>query len=175
MALCASVLCYSNRALLIRPLCKYPATLKLLGIRLTLVSHQLPTIINDTGFSSSPNQTQLWTVIPYAVAAVLTVCVAFLSDRLKLRGVIVLFTLPLSIIGYSTIANVKSAQVKYGMTFLMAAGLYSSVPCILSWNSNNSAGHYKRATTAALQLGIANCGGLLASMSLPRSVASTPC
>lgn len=45
----------------------------------------------------------------------------------------------------------------------MAIGMYSSVPCVLVWNSNNSAGHYKRATTSALQLAVANAGGFVAS------------
>lgn len=106
---------------------------------------------------------QLWSVIPYAVAAVLTVVVSFVSDRLRLRGVIMLFTLPVAIVGYAAIANVQSSKVKYGMTFLMATGMYGSVPCILVWNSNNSAGHYKRATTSAMQLTIANCGGFVSS------------
>lgn len=88
---------------------------------------------------------------------------AFISDRLKLRGPIMLFTLPIAIAGYGAIANIQSAKVKYGMTFLMATGMYSSVPCILVWNTNNSAGHYKRATTSAMQLTIANCGGFVAS------------
>jgi hypothetical protein len=74
-----------------------------------------------------------------------------------------LFTLPVAIIGYAVIANVESAKVKFGMTCLMATGIYSTVPCILVWNSNNSAGHYKRATTSGLQLAIANCGGFVAS------------
>jgi len=90
--------------------------------------------------------------------------VALLSDQLRLRGVIILFTLPVAIAGYAVIANITSPSVKYAMTFLMASGLYSSVPCILVWNSNNSAGHYKRATTSALQLAIANSGGFVASM-----------
>jgi hypothetical protein len=129
---------------------------------------------------------QLWTVIPYAVAAVITgghfddqsmqvysvadrmhsfgpVVVAVISDRLQVRGIIMLFILPIAIAGYGAIANIESAKVKYGMTFLMATGMYSSVPCILVWNSNNSAGHYKRATTSAMQLAIANCGGFVAS------------
>lgn len=89
--------------------------------------------------------------------------VAFLSDRLKLRGVIMLFTLPIAIAGYAAIANIADARVKYGMTFLMATGMYASVPCILVWNSNNSAGQYKRATTSGMQLAIANCGGFVAS------------
>lgn len=75
-----------------------------------------------------------------------------------------LFTLPIAIIGYAVIANIDSPRVQYGMTFLMATGQYASVPCILVWMSNNSAGHYKRATTSALQLAIANCGGFVASM-----------
>lgn len=129
----------------------------------------LPTIINATGFTKSANETQLWSVIPYAVAAVVTVAVAFISDRMKLRGVIMLFSLPLAIVGYAVIANIsaKQARVKYGMTFLMATGMYASVPCILVWNSNNSAGHYKRATTTALQLAIANAGGFIATFIYP--------
>ncbi|KAF7593027.1 hypothetical protein BBP40_012114 [Aspergillus hancockii] len=127
----------------------------------------LPTIIDESGFATDPNAVQLWTVVPYAVAAVLTVLVAFISDRLKLRGVVMLFTLPIAIAGYGAIANVDSAKVKYGMTFLMATGMYSSVPCILVWNSNNSAGHYKRATTSAMQLAIANCGGFVATFNYP--------
>ncbi|KAM7207921.1 Major facilitator superfamily domain containing protein [Naviculisporaceae sp. PSN 640] len=127
----------------------------------------LPTIINDLHITSNANETQLWSVIPYAVATPVTVFVAFLSDRLKRRGTVMLFTLPVAIIGYAVIANVSSAQVRFGMTCLMAIGMYSSVPCVLVWNSNNSAGHYKRATTSALQLAIANCGGFVATFVYP--------
>jgi nitrate/nitrite transporter NarK len=122
----------------------------------------LPTIINN-GFAKNPNQAQLWSVIPYAVAAVFTVITAFVSDRLALRGPVMLVTLPVAIIGYGVISQTTNPKVQYGMTFLMATGMYASVPCILSWNSNNSAGHYKRATTSGLQLAIANAGGFVAS------------
>ncbi|KAF2093569.1 MFS general substrate transporter [Rhizodiscina lignyota] len=123
----------------------------------------LPTIINNLKFAKNPNEAQLWTVIPYAVATVVTVVVAFVSDHLGLRGVVMLFTLPICIIGYAVISVSHNPHVQYGMTFMMASGMYSSVPCILGWNSNNSAGHYKRATTSALQLMIANSGGFVAS------------
>ena len=55
------------------------------------------------------------------------------------------------------------------MTFLMATGLYASVPPVLVWISNNSAGHYKRATTTAMQLAIANCGGFVTTFIYPSS------
>lgn len=95
------------------------------------------------------------------------VAVALVSDRIKLRGLPMLIMLPVSIAGYATIAHVQSASVRFGMTCLMAMGMYSSVPCVLVWNANNSAGHYKRATTSALQLAVANCGGFVASMAYP--------
>ncbi|KAN0122928.1 putative MFS transporter [Hyaloscypha variabilis] len=127
----------------------------------------LPTIIVELGYTA--NEAQLWSVIPYAVASVLTVVVSIVSDRLKLRGIVMLFVLIPAIVGYAVIANISVAhpKVKYGMTFLMATGMYASVPCVLVWNSNNSAGHYKRATTTALQLAIANSGGFVATFIYP--------
>ena len=86
-----------------------------------------------------------------------------------LQGLTRFSTLPIAIIGYGVIANVTNAHVKYGMTFLMATGLYSSVPPVLGWLANNSAGHYKRATAAALQLAIANCGGFVTVFVYPKA------
>jgi hypothetical protein len=158
-------------------------------LNLELTFLQLPTIIVELGYTA--NEAQLWSVIPYAVASVVTVAIALVSDRLKLRGIVMLFTLIPAIVGYvhfvsfpinpskvtqilttcsyAVIANIgiNFPKVKYGMTFLMAIGLYSSVPPVLVWNSNNSAGHYKRATTTALQLMIANSGGFVATFIYP--------
>jgi Major Facilitator Superfamily len=129
----------------------------------------LPTIIVELGYTA--NEAQLWSVIPYAVASVITVVVSIISDRTKLRGTIMLFVLIPAIIGYAVIANigVDHPKVKYGMTFMMATGMYASVPCVLVWNSNNCAGHYKRATTTALQLAIANSGGFVSTFIYPSS------
>ncbi|KAL6788522.1 major facilitator superfamily domain-containing protein [Trichoderma sp. SZMC 28012] len=127
----------------------------------------LPTIVNDLKITTNANKVQLWTVIPYAVATPTTVFVALISDRIKLRGLPMLIMLPISIAGYATIAHVQSASVRFAMTCLMAMGMYSSVPCVLVWNANNSAGHYKRATTSALQLAVANCGGFVATFVYP--------
>lgn len=128
----------------------------------------LPTIIVELGYTA--NAAQLWSVIPYAVATVFTIMISIISDRLKLRGVIMLFVLIPAIIGYAVISTISihHPKVKYGMTFLMATGMYASVPCVLVWNSNNSAGHYKRATTTALQLMIANSGGFVATFIYPK-------
>lgn len=126
----------------------------------------LPTIIAGLGYTA--NEAQLWSVIPYAVACVMTVITTVISDRYRVRGIVMLCTLPIAIIGYAVIANSTVPRIKYGMTFLMASGLYSSVPPVLGWLSNNSAGHYKRAVTSALQLAIANCGGFVTVFVYPK-------
>ncbi|KAF9268133.1 MFS transporter [Marasmius fiardii PR-910] len=133
------------------------------GLVVSLYSYSLflPTIISGLGFSGA--QAQLRTVPPYVPATVLTVVVALLSDRLKWRGPFILICLPMAIVGYIVMIVAKSNEARYAAVFLMAAGVYPSGPCILSILPNNSSGHYKKATTTALQLAIANCGGFVAT------------
>jgi hypothetical protein len=121
----------------------------------------VPTIVQGLGYTAV--RAQLFSVPPYAVAAVLTVIAAIWSDRRRTRGPVMLAFLPLSIAGYAIIANTTSNQTKYGALFLMAAGLYPSVPPVLVWLSNNYTNHYTRATAIGLQLAIANCGGFPAT------------
>jgi MFS family permease len=120
-----------------------------------------PTIIQGLGYTAV--RAQLFSVPPYAVAALLTVIASYVSDRYKMRGPIMLCFLPLSIAGYAIIANTSNLHAKYGALFLIAAGLYPSVPPVLVWLSSNYTNHYTRATAIGLQLAVANCGGFPAS------------
>jgi MFS family permease len=121
----------------------------------------VPTIVQGLGYSAI--RAQLFSVPPYAVAAALTVVAAYASDKYKMRGPIMLCFLPLSIIGYAIISHTHNNHVKYGALFLMAGGLYPSVPPVLVWLSNNFTNHWTRATAIGLQLAIANCGGFPAT------------
>ncbi|KAF8175378.1 MFS transporter [Pholiota molesta] len=133
------------------------------GLLVSLYSYSLflPTIVAGLGYKGSA--AQLHTVPPYVPAAVLTVVVALLSDRLKWRGPFILICLPFAIIGYIIAITADNNKTRYIGVFFMAAGVYPSAPSILSILPNNSAGHYKRATTTALQLAIANAGGFVAT------------
>jgi len=93
----------------------------------------------------------------------MTVIIAYLADRLRWRGPFILMLMPLTIIGYIIIIAAKTNKARYAATFLIALGVYPSAPCILSILPNNSAGHYKKATTVALQLAVANCGAFIAT------------
>ncbi|KAF8974760.1 MFS transporter [Flammula alnicola] len=133
------------------------------GLLVSLYSYSLflPTIVAGLGYTGSA--AQLHTVPPYVPAAVLTVVIAFLSDRLKWRGPFILICLPFAIIGYILAITAENNRTRYIAVFFMATGVYPSAPSILSILPNNSSGHYKRATTTALQLAIANAGGFVAT------------
>ncbi|CAK5275558.1 unnamed protein product [Mycena citricolor] len=134
-----------------------------LGLIVSLYSFSLflPTIV--AGLNYTGKSAQLHTVPPYVPATVLTVLVAFLSDRLKWRGPFILICLPFAITGYILAIAAKTNAQRYGAVFLIAAGVYPSGPAILSILPNNSSGYYKRATTTALQLAIGNAGGFIAT------------
>ncbi|KAJ7179140.1 MFS transporter [Mycena filopes] len=132
-----------------------------LGLIVSLYSFSLflPTIVAGLGYKGK--SAQLHTVPPYVPATVMVV--AILSDRLKWRGPFILICLPFAIAGYIlAIAATTNAQ-RYGAVFLIAAGVYPSGPAILSILPNNGSGYYKRATTTALQLAVANTGGFIAT------------
>ncbi|KAJ7129696.1 MFS general substrate transporter [Mycena epipterygia] len=134
-----------------------------LGLIVSLYSFSLflPTIVAGLGFAGK--SAQLHTVPPYVPATVLTVVVAVLSDRLRWRGPFILICLPFAIAGYILVIAATTNAQRYGAVFLIAAGIYPSGPAILSILPNNGSGYYKRATTTALQLAVANTGGFIAT------------
>lgn len=121
------------------------------------ITHR-PTIV--AGLGHSGGSAQLHTVPPYVPATVLTLVVAYLSDRLQWRGPFILLCLPLAIAGYAVAITATSNEARYAAVFLMASGVYPSAPCILSILPNNTGGHYKKATTTAMQLAVANVGSV---------------
>lgn len=134
-----------------------------MGIIVSLYSYSLfsPTIVNGLGFEGE--EAQLHTVPPYVPAAVFTVVVAILSDKVKMRGPFMLLFLPIAMAGYILAIVAKNNLQRYVAIHLIATGIYPCGPCILSILPNNCAGHYKKATAVALQLAIANCGGFAAT------------
>ncbi|RPD67314.1 MFS general substrate transporter [Lentinus tigrinus ALCF2SS1-7] len=147
--------------------------LSYMGIIISLYSFSLflPTIVAGLGYTGS--QAQLHTVPPYVPAVVLTVVVSILSDKLKWRGPFILIFLPISMAGYILAIAAKTNTQRYAAVFLMATGIYPCGPCILSILPNNNAGHYKKATTVALQLALSNCGGFVATFAYDSTQAPT--
>jgi MFS family permease len=122
-----------------------------------------PTIIRDMGYSSALSQ--LLTIPPYAIATMFTIVWAILSERYKRRGLFIIITSSVAIIGYIILlanTNPKARPgVSYLGTFFAAIGIYPSVALVLCWPAINVSGQTKRATANAMQISIGNLGAVL--------------
>lgn len=126
------------------------------------------------------------TVPIYVTAAILAVIFAYLSDRAGKRSPFIIPFLCVMIIGFAMyVASsspparllpmadsaprcistdpTKHPRVVYGGVFIIVCSIYPSFPGNIAWLSNNLAGGYKRSAGMAIQIGVGNLGGAMAS------------
>jgi hypothetical protein len=132
-----------------------------MSLPLYTLSLFLPTIIKSLGYSAA--NAQLLTVPPYAVATILTVIIAVLSEKTKLRSPFIAASSSLAIVGYIILLTAPTHKpgVSYVGTIFAAAGIYPSCAIVLSWAAANVSGQTKRATATALTITIGNLGAVL--------------
>lgn len=80
-----------------------------------------------------------------------------------MRSPFVYAGLAMNLFGYAINISTVPPGVKYFGTFFCVAGSYAAFPGVVSWLGNNLSGQYKRAVGMALQIGIGNFGGAIAS------------
>ncbi|KEF52881.1 uncharacterized protein A1O9_11299 [Exophiala aquamarina CBS 119918] len=121
----------------------------------------LPTILAELGYKATT--AQLMSVPPYIAAALLTIAVGFLADRIRQRGLCAIAVSSLSVIGFGILVSDLPAGAKYAGTFLAAMGIYPCIPNTVTWLSNNTEGVYKRGISLGLAMGWANLQGVVIS------------
>ncbi|KAI6141904.1 MFS general substrate transporter [Pisolithus tinctorius] len=121
----------------------------------------LPTILN--GFGYSVPISQLLTVPIFVLATISMISAAHFSDTMKLRSPFIIVAEFVGMVGYIIQITNASTGVKYFGTYLAVIGMYTGVPCAVGWLANNLHGKYKRAVGMALQAGMGNFGGIIAS------------
>lgn len=132
-----------------------------MSLPLYTLSLFLPTIIKELGYTAA--QAQLLTVPPYAIATILTVIVAVLSEKTQKRAPFILASSSVAIIGYVILLSTPHGKpaVSYVGTIFAAAGIYPSTAIVLSWPAANVSGQTKRATATAMTITIGNLGAVL--------------
>jgi hypothetical protein len=96
--------------------------------------------------------------------------VSFLSDRYKIRGILVFFDSVIAMIGFAILIGVRTNEaVRYFAVFLIVAPTFTNIPLCLSWASNNNATESSRAVALGLVNSIGQCFSILASFSFPSS------
>jgi hypothetical protein len=147
----------------------YVGSLVYLGITVSGYATALfvPSIVNSLGYSGVDSQVH--SIPVWAVAAVITMIVSFLTDRLRHRYGFMIFGVAFASIGYiillcqGPLSGGLNVHVRYMAVFFVTTGCYIVQPVAIVWMANNLSGHYKRAIGLAIQIGFGNIGGIIAS------------
>ncbi|ROW10923.1 hypothetical protein VMCG_01018 [Cytospora schulzeri] len=121
------------------------------------MSFFLPTVLNEFGWEAT--EAQVYTIPVYMFALVLTLIMAWASDKIKHRYAFIMLCLVMATVGYGMALGQEnlSRGVKYFGCFLIAAGGLCASPLCIVFLSNNEAGHWKRSVSSAVQV---SCGGI---------------
>ncbi|KAL0573852.1 hypothetical protein V5O48_008093 [Marasmius crinis-equi] len=131
------------------------------GVTLYSLAYFSPSIIQSLGYTAA--KAQLMSVPPFAVAFVVSIICAFVSDRFRCRGYVTIFSAVLAIIGFAMFLGSNSPQVQYGSLFFSIPGTYTGAPTLSAWQSNNASPQTRRATAIAFGFIMSNSGGILAT------------
>ncbi|KAI9457922.1 major facilitator superfamily domain-containing protein [Boletus coccyginus] len=129
------------------------------GTMLLGLAYFEPTIVASLGYSG--NQAQLMSVPPFAVAFVVSLISAVVSDHYQCRGYIAIFSSLLQVIGFSMFYTSTLSHVRYGSLFLSISGTYCVQPSLITWLANNSTPHVRRATAVGVTFMMTQAGGIL--------------
>ncbi|KAG5292581.1 MFS transporter [Histoplasma ohiense] len=136
------------------------------GINLYGLSYFTPSIVQALGYS--PTKTQLLTVPPFACAFVATMIAAYFADRYKQRGITSICTSTIALVGAGLGLKGRSIASRYASIFLLVTGIYATAPSFISWMTNNTSGHVRRATAIAMAFVSTNSGGIVSTWIYPR-------
>ena len=123
----------------------------------------IPTILKQLGLTSV--RAQVLSIPIYVVAASVALVVALCTDRLRHRYAFCMLGILVATIGYAILLAQQhvAVSVRYFAVYLITTGGYMTQPVTLAWLSNNMGGHYKRSVSSAMQIGLGNAGGIVAS------------
>jgi len=124
-----------------------------------------PSIIKELGYTNA--NANLLSVPPYALGFLVALSVAWWSDRILQRGVFVIGSMLVCIVGYIIQLTDVSAAVKYIGVFLCVGGVSPAIPTGIAWVGNNYGPAYTRAAAIAILFGCANIAGVISSNVYP--------
>ena len=129
----------------------------------------LPAIINGFGYSGV--RANLLTVPVYLWGMFSFIIIAFFSDRIQRRGLIIAGlsyrtenlptgSMVLVIIGEIILVTIARPTIRYFACYLFAMGIYPAHLDVM-WLTDNVSGHYKRAVMIGMTLSISHTSGLV--------------
>ncbi|KAL4994509.1 major facilitator superfamily domain-containing protein [Aspergillus recurvatus] len=123
-----------------------------------------PIIVARLGYSVV--KTNLWTVAPNLVGAVVLLVVAKSSDIFRERSLHIIFSLMISLVGMLILASIDVSHnkgVSYFACFLLASGAYIPTCLVHAWHNNNNTNENSRAANTGFFVGLGNIAGVLSA------------
>ncbi|OAA58435.1 Major facilitator superfamily domain, general substrate transporter [Niveomyces insectorum RCEF 264] len=125
----------------------------------------LPTIVSEMG-AFTPQQSNGLSAPPYLLSFFLIILVAYLSDRLRMRGPFAVFFSLIACIGYIVVAVTETVAARYfGLFFVVM--IFVTVAVNLVWNANSNENESKRAGGLWIIMTVGQCGTLLGTNMFP--------
>ncbi|KAF2011979.1 major facilitator superfamily transporter [Aaosphaeria arxii CBS 175.79] len=123
----------------------------------------LPTILADLRWTST--KAQLMTVPPNLAAAIVTISIAYASDKCAIRGPFIIGLSIVGMIGMVVLRWNTEASIRYMGVFFVMCGASPGGPMFLTWGINNAAGPTVQAITSAHIVTLGTFGGIIATWS----------
>ncbi|RMZ22542.1 hypothetical protein D0859_13427 [Hortaea werneckii] len=144
------------------------------------IAYFLPIILNDgMGFSVAASQCLISP--PYVAAAIWMYTCAYFGDKYRLRAPFIIFNAIVGIVGLALLGFTENNGARYFGVFLATISANSNIPCILTYQANNSEywvdipqgsncsmltphpvrGQWKRALASATLVGAGGIGGIV--------------
>ncbi|CAG8263201.1 unnamed protein product [Penicillium salamii] len=124
------------------------------------IAYFLPIILEKSmGFSVA--KAQCLVAPPYVAAAIVMFVQAVYSDKWRLRGPIVAGNALMGLLGLGLLGYLDDAAPRYFGVFLATIAANANCPALVSWQSNNIRGQWKRAFTSATLIGGGSIGGII--------------
>ncbi|KAL4904014.1 hypothetical protein BDW74DRAFT_31494 [Aspergillus multicolor] len=124
------------------------------------IAYFLPIILQESmGFSVV--KAQCLVAPPYVAAAIVMFVQGVVADKWRIRGPVVAVNAAMGLLGLGLLGYLNSPAPRYFGVFLATIGGNANCPALVSWQSNNIRGQWKRALTSATLIGGGSIGGIL--------------
>lgn len=107
-------------------------------------------------------------MIPWAAGTVFSLAIAYISDKLQKRFIVIMACLVFAFAGnvlLLTIHTNRKAELAGVVMYLM--GVVAASPITICWYAMNLNGHHERAVGIPWQLGLGNVSGIISTFAFP--------
>ncbi|KAJ5241769.1 uncharacterized protein N7469_000096 [Penicillium citrinum] len=127
------------------------------------IAYFLPIILME-GMKFDVGRAQCLVAPPYVFAGIVMYSTAWIGDRFRVRGAILIGNALLCIIGLPMMGFATGNATRYAGVFFTVAGANANIPACMAYQANNVRGQWTRAFSSATLVGFGGIGGIAGSL-----------